>query len=53
MSYGEIKAYFIGPKARYNGCSCSESPKDIIISMENVHRLSPCGRVEFKRTRKI
>ena len=44
----------ISPKARNNGCSCSELPKDIfIISMVDVQRLSPCGRVGFKRTRKI
>ena len=27
MDYGEIKAYFIGPKVCNNGCSCSEFPK--------------------------
>ena len=30
MSYGEIKATIqSSPKARNNGCSCSELPKDI------------------------
>ena len=55
MSYGEIKASRNRcPKARNNGCSCSELPKDIfIISMVDVQRLSPCGRVGLKRVRKI
>ena len=47
MDYGEIKAYYIGPKVCNNGCSCSEFPK-AYLAMENVQRLSPCGRVGFK-----
>ena len=27
MDYGEIKAYYVGPKVCDNGCSCSEFPK--------------------------
>ena len=34
MSYGEIKAIYDSPKARDNGCSCSETSKSIIHRYE-------------------